>query len=255
METSGPRHQDLIKTQFTQAAEAFAERSSGRFDVLNVVDFSRMEPGQTVIEAGAGTANFISLFSEVAGLTAAFDLTSAMLLVARDKHPGVELVAADGMRLPLRSGSVDLATTAQALHHIFQPVEVLKELRRVVRPGGRVLVVDSVTTESIEEALAMNELDLLRDPSHAAFRSPSTMKVLVQAAGLSIVDEHLSVGQQRLSEWIWPGEFAEGTLDKVRRFIEQRGHETGMKFESDGEDWVFERRRLMLLCAKQGLFK
>ena len=240
----------MIKSQFTQAAEAFAERSSGRFDVLNVVDFSRIESGQTVIEVGAGTANFISLFAGVAGLIAAFDLTHAMLLVAREKHPGVELVAADGMRLPLRSGSVHLATTAQALHHIFQPVEILKELRRVVRPGGRVLVVDSVTTESIEEALAMNDLDLLRDPSHAAFRSPSTMRVLVQAAGLEIVDEHLSVGQQRLSEWMWPGEFAEGTIEKVRRFIEERGQETGMKFEPEGDDWVFERRRLMLLAER-----
>lgn len=248
METPGSRHQDLIKTQFTQAAEAFAERSSGRFDVLNVVEFSRVKRGQTVIEVGAGTANFISLFSEVAGLTAAFDLTHAMLLVARKKHPGVDLVVADGMRLPVRSGSVDLVTIAQALHHIHQPVEVLKELRRVVSPGGRVLVVDSVATESVEEAAAMNELDLIRDPSHASFRSPSTIRVLVQAAGLAIVDDHLSVEQQRLSQWMWPGEFAAGSIEKVRHFIEERGDETGMKFERDGDDWSFERRQLMLLC-------
>jgi SAM-dependent methyltransferase len=172
------------------------------------------------------------------------------LLVARKKHPGVQLVVADAFRLPIRSRSIDLVTTAQALHHIQRPVDVLKELRRVVAPGGRVLVVDSVATESIEEALAMNELDLIRDPSHAAFRSPSTMRMLVQSAGLTIVDEHLSVEEQRLSEWMWPGEFADNSIDKVRRFIEERGHETGMRFERAGDDWVFERRRLMLLCQR-----
>ena len=250
METPGHPHQELIKTQFAHAAEAFAERSSGRFDVLNVVDFSLVQPGQTVIEVGAGTANFISLFSEVAGIAVAFDLTYEMLLVARKKHPEVQLIVADGMRLPITSRSVDLVTTAQALHHIHQPVEVLKELRRVVAPAGRVLVVDSVATESLEEALAMNELDLIRDPSHAAFRSPSTMKMLVQTAGLTIVQEHLSVEQQKLSEWMWPGEFADTAIDKVRTFIEERGHETGMKFEPEGDDWVFERRRLMLLAER-----
>lgn len=250
MTTSDPQHQELIKNQFAHAAEVFAERSSGRFDVLNVVDFSQVQPGQSVIEVGGGTGNFVSLFSTVAGWTAAFDLTHEMLLVARKKYPQVAVVVADGMRLPVVSRSIDLVTTAQALHHIHQPVEVLKELRRVVTPGGRVLVVDSVATESIEEAIAMNELDLIRDPSHAAFRSPSTMRVLVQAAGLAIVDEHLSVGQQRLSEWMWPGEFAEDAILKVRDFIEERGHETGMRFERDGNDWVFERRRLMLLTER-----
>lgn len=154
------------------------------------------------------------------------------------------------MRLPLRSKSIDLATTAQALHHIWEPVDVLKELRRAVKPGGHVLVVDSVATERKEEAEAMNELDTLRDPSHAAFRSPSTMRVIVQAAGLEIVDEHLSVEEQTLSNWMWPGEFPAGTIEKVRDFIEARGHETGMKFEPKGDDWAFERRRLMLLCER-----
>ena len=209
-----------------------------------------MEPEQSVIEVGGGTGNFISRFEDVAGMAAIFDLTYEMLNVARQRFPGLVLVAAEGERLPVRSRSIDLAMTAQALHHIWRPVEVLKELRRVVSPGGRVLVLDSVATERKEEAEAMNELDTLRDPSHAAFRSPNTMKVIVRSAGLEMVDEHLSVEQQKLSDWMWPGEFAEGTIEKVRDFIEKRGHETGMKFERDGDDWAFERRRLMLLCER-----
>ena len=129
------------------------------------------------------------------------------------------IFAADGSRLPLASLSVDLVATAQALHHVWHPVDVLKECRRVCAEHGHVLVLDSVATERLEEAEMMNVLDRLRDPSHAAFRSPSTMKVIVQAAGLQIVDEHLSVGRQRLSEWMWPGEFPEERIDKVREFV------------------------------------
>ena len=247
---SGSEHKDVVREQFTRAAHAFAERSAGRFDVLNPVEFSRTQSGEVVIEVGGGTGNFISKFEELASVAVVFDLTLEMLGVARERFPGLALVAAEGERLPVRSRSVDLAMTAQALHHIWRPVEVLKELRRVVAPGGRVLVMDSVSTERKEEMEAMNELDTLRDPSHAAFRSPTTMKVIVRTAGLEIVDEHLSVSKQLLSEWMWPGEFADGTIEKVRGFIEERGHETGMKFERDGDDWIFERRRLMLLCER-----
>jgi len=247
---SDREHTKEVTEQFTRAAEAFSERSRGRFDVLDPVAFSRVEPGQSVIEVGGGSGNFISKFQSIAGLAAIFDLTPAMLGVARRTYPGLALVVADAERLPLASGSADLATTAQALHHMATPVEVVRELRRVTKRSGRVLVVDSVAPDRIEEARAMNELDLIRDPSHVAFRSPAAMKVIVQAAGLDIVDEHLSVEQQKLSQWMWPDEFPGERIEAVRNFIEERGAETGMKFERSGGDWVFERRRLMLLCER-----
>ena len=245
-----PLHREQIQTQFGHAADAFATRSKGRFDSLGVVAFSRLRAGQTVVEVGAGTGHFLSLFEEVAGLLVAVDLTQAMLERARRDHPELTLVVGDGMCLPLPSRSVDLVTTAQALHHIWHPVDVLKECRRVCKDDGRVLVLDSVTTERHEEAEMMNALDRLRDPTHAAFRSPSAMKVIVQTAGLQIVDEKLAVGRQKLSEWMWPGEFPVGRVEEVRSFIEQHGPSTGMEFERDGDDWSFTRRRLMLLARR-----
>jgi SAM-dependent methyltransferase len=250
LEPDAPSHSEAVQAQFTRAADVFAERSRGRFDKLDAVAFSRIRPGQTAVEVGAGTGHFISAFSELAGLTVAVDLTQRMLQRARRDHPELALIAADGSRLPLASRSVDLVATAQALHHIWNPVDVLKECRRVCSEDGHVLVLDSVATEHLEEAEMMNALDRLRDPSHAAFRSPSTMKVIVQAAGLEIVDEHLSVGRQRLSEWMWPGEFPEGRIEQVGEFIAKHGGETGMEFEREGDDWSFTRRRLMLLARR-----
>ena len=120
----------------------------------------------------------------------------------------------------------------------------------MARAEGHVLVLDSVTTERHEESEMMNLLDRIRDPSHAAFRSPSAMRLIVQAAGLEIVDEHLSEERSALSRWMWPGEFEEGRIAEVRAFIEKHGAETGMDFERDGDDWTFTRRRLMLLARR-----
>ena len=248
----GDAHQEVVRKQFGRAAETFAERTRGRFDALGVVEFSRVPEGATVAEVGAGGGNFLGLFAERAGRLIAVDLTEAMLAQARSRFPQMNLVAGDGTFLPIRSRAIDLVTTAQALHHVWRPVELLKEMRRVVAPGGRVLIVDSVASERYEEMKRMNELDRIRDPSHAAFRSPSAMRVIVRAAGLRIVDERIREEEQTLSNWMWPGEFEEARIARVRDFIERWGHETGLGFERRGEDWAFTRRRLMILAEREG---
>lgn len=242
-------HQEAIRSEFERAAATFAERTKGRFDDMQVVDFARVQPGQSVAEIGAGTGNFLSLFDGVAAALVAVDITPGMLTQARARFPEMLTVLGDGTRLPLRKRSIDLVASAQALHHVPEPVPFLKEMRRVCKPEGRVLVVDQIAREHAEEALAMNELDLLRDPSHAVSRPPSAFRIIVQAAGLRIEDERIWEGTNTLKNWMWPGEFPEERIQAVREFIETRGHETGMEWRREGDDWVFTRRRIMLLAS------
>ena len=242
-------HRASLRSEFERAAAAFAERTVGRFDQLAVVAFSRLREGGTVLEVGAGTGNFLALFEDVAALLLAVDVTPGMLEQARRRHPGLQLVLADGARLPLKDGSVDLAASAQALHHMPDPLPVLRELGRVSKGRGRVLVVDQVATEVPEEAAAMHELEVLRDPSHAATRPPSELRRLLAAAGLRLLDERLAEQEQRLSGWMWPAEFPPERIDAVRELIARRGGETGLGFrELGGGDYAFTRRRVMLLA-------
>jgi ubiquinone/menaquinone biosynthesis C-methylase UbiE len=237
--------------EFTRAAPGFAERTKGRFDELDAAGFSRVSSGDLVVEVGAGTGHFLSLFENIASALIAVDLTPAMLEQARRDHPGIAaVVVGDGAHLPLRSSSVALVASAQMLHHVGEPLLILNEMRRVVVPGGKVLIVDQTAPEKFEQAVAMTELETVRDPTHAASRPPSVFRVLVQAAGLEVVDERIVDARTRFSNWMWPGEFPEPRIEQVRRFIETRGQETGMEFESDGDDYTFTRRRIMLLATK-----
>ena len=237
-----------IQDEFTRAADAFARRTKDRFDSLGVGKFVLLRPGATVVEVGAGTGNFLSIFDGVAGTQIAVDVTAAMLIRARSDYPHVAPVVADGGRLPLADGSVDLVACAQMLHHVREPLPVIKEMRRVAGPDGRVLIVDSVATESYEQATFRTALETVRDPTHAASRPPSTLRILVQAAGMAIERERIVEDEQRLSTWMWPGEFPQERIDRVRDFIERYGKETGMGFWQDADDWVFTRRRMMILA-------
>jgi ubiquinone/menaquinone biosynthesis C-methylase UbiE len=243
-------HKRAVQAEFERAAQTFGRRTAGRFDALGVPAFSRVEPSSVVAEVGAGTGNFLKLFAGVASRLIAIDLTHAMLARARVDTPSIELLVADGARLPLASGSVDLVASAQAFHHIHDPLRALNEMARVMAPEGRLLIVDQTAPESFEQAAAMNDLEIIRDPSHAASRPPSAFRILVGASGLDIVDEKLVEVTDRLSGWMWADEFPGERIEAVRDFIERRGDATGMDWRQVNDDWVFTRHRIMLLAER-----
>lgn len=122
--------------EFERAAPTFSERTQGRFDVMDVVVFSRVRAGDSVVEVGAGTGSFLALFEPVGGTLTAVDVVAAMLIRARARHPAMRLVVGDGRRLPLGSSSADLVASAEVLHHVQEPVPFAAEMRRVAGMAG-----------------------------------------------------------------------------------------------------------------------
>lgn len=101
-----------------------------------------LQPGDAVLDAGCGTGRALSALRDAvgpAGAVIGVDLTPAMLEASvragRDRA-GV-LLLADVARLPLRSGSLDAVFAAGLIAHLPEPAENLRELARVVRPGGQ----------------------------------------------------------------------------------------------------------------------
>lgn len=99
-------------------------------------------PGDAVLDAGCGTARALPALRAAVGahgLVLGADLTPAMLDAAvragRSAHGA--LVLADVARLPLRDGVLDAVFAAGLISHLARPEEDLRELARVVRPGGR----------------------------------------------------------------------------------------------------------------------
>ncbi|AZM51560.1 SAM-dependent methyltransferase [Streptomyces sp. WAC 01529] len=100
-----------------------------------------LRPGSRVLDAGCGTGRALPALRDAvgpSGVVLGADLTPAMLEVAR--HAGRDrdgqLLLADVARLPVLSGSLDAVFGAGLISHLPDPAENLRELRRVVRPGG-----------------------------------------------------------------------------------------------------------------------
>ncbi|MFF0461409.1 class I SAM-dependent methyltransferase [Streptomyces mexicanus] len=100
-----------------------------------------LRPGDRVLDAGCGTGRALPALRAAvgaAGVVVGVDLTPAMLQAAvragRDRDG--RLLLADVAALPLRPESLDAVFAAGLIAHLPRPAENLRELRRVVRPGG-----------------------------------------------------------------------------------------------------------------------
>ncbi len=104
----------------------------------------------TVLDVGTGTGYLAGMMAPLVGKVIGVDCTPAMLARAGEKmaHAGYQHVfLREGMaeHLPLATGSVDVAMCHMLMHHVVSPRTALAELRRVVRPGGYMLIIDAHT--------------------------------------------------------------------------------------------------------------
>jgi demethylmenaquinone methyltransferase/2-methoxy-6-polyprenyl-1,4-benzoquinol methylase len=130
-----------------------------RYDLLNsllsqgqdrrwrrrAAQLTRAQPGDTVLDVCTGTGALAALLRHRVGVTGevvAIDLTEAMLEVARVRVAQVRFVVGDACALPFPDRSFDAATMAFGLRNIDDHQKALDELGRVLRPGGRAVILE-----------------------------------------------------------------------------------------------------------------
>lgn len=100
-----------------------------------------------VADLGCGTGNAAELLAPLVKRVLAVDQSGPMLAAAKRRLEGlknIEFVEGELSHLPLKNACADAAVCLLVLHHVEKPAVALAEMRRIVRPGGMILVVDMV---------------------------------------------------------------------------------------------------------------
>ena len=108
----------------------------------SVLELAGLRGDETVVDIGCGNGVYLAELAHRghAGPVLGVDFSVGMLAAARGRAPKASLVAGDAAALPLRDDAGDLTLAMHMLYHLPDPAAAVRELRRVTRPGGQVVV-------------------------------------------------------------------------------------------------------------------
>jgi len=182
-------HNEKIVEQFTRWAKPFAALPvhSEADGMARTLAAANIAPGMKVLDVACGPGIVACAIALQGGHVTGVDLTPAMLAQARERQRTLNLTnvawqVADATQLPFRDGCFDVVLTRYSFHHMPEPLAALREMKRVCRRGGRVVVIDA--TPSAETQAAYDVMEILRDPSHVSALTPGQLRALGREVGL-----------------------------------------------------------------------
>ena len=143
--------QEKVRRMFASIAHAYdmnnRVHSFGRDQAWRrtTVRRSDLKPTDRVLDVACGTGDLSLLYAQAgAASVIGLDYTAEMLDIARERkaHPKVEYVQGDAQSLPYEDGSFDVLSIAFGLRNVGDPHTALAEFRRVLAPGGRVMILE-----------------------------------------------------------------------------------------------------------------
>jgi ubiquinone/menaquinone biosynthesis C-methylase UbiE len=182
-------HNASILDQFTRQAIPFNTAPSIKDQIaLNfLIEASGAGPADTLLDVACGGGLVVCAFAKVVEHATGIDITPAMIDRCRQlaREQGLTNVTwhlGDVLPLPFPDASFSIITSRFAFHHFLDPFAVLGEMKRVCKPGGKVVVADS--SPAADKADAFNVMEKLRDPSHTRAMPLHELKRLFTRHGL-----------------------------------------------------------------------
>lgn len=201
-----------VRAQFGPSAAAYVT-SPGHAagpDLEQLLAWGRKRGAARVLDIATGGGHTALAFSRFTRSVAAVDLTLPMLRAAReftaaqaagpDARP-IHFLAADVEALPFRSGTFGTVTCRIAAHHFPALLPVMREVARVLRPGGSFLVQDILGHDDEEAAAFITEVERRRDPSHVRAFRQLEWTAFLRAAGLTVMDEAVMSRRRSWDDW------------------------------------------------------
>jgi SAM-dependent methyltransferase len=182
---------DSIQRQFTAAASAYVVSPvhKGGPDLDALLALAGDVSGARALDVGTGVGATALALAARGARVAALDLTPAMLEKVREQAAergidGIETQLGDAAALPFPDAHFDLVACRVCAHHFGRPREAVSEMARVLRPGGQLLLIDSISPEDPAQDTFLNAVELLRDPSHVRNHRISEWLAWLGQAGL-----------------------------------------------------------------------
>jgi len=256
------KHKDKVEKQFTRTAEAFAEfavRDSAEV-TAEKVQFAKPQPDAVVLDVACGPGAFVLALAPKVQFACGIDLTAEMLRRARAFQVEKEVANASFSRgeadqLSYPDASFDLVSCQMALHHMPKPELALREMVRVMKPEGRLLLIDTLGPESDSKFDLHNQIEIVRDPSHTLSLRLTTFLSLLDKLKLEMVSQAIKRRRRSFNHWMLRAGLAPGDrrYQEARKLLEEsvQGDRAGFSPQVEQDDIQIVHNEGMFLLARR----
>lgn len=196
-----------VREQYGSVGDAYV-RSVGHAtgsDLERMVELVKPRPTDVLLDIATGGGHVARVFAPLVASVVASDLTPEILAHAETYLTGLGLTnvryeIVDAEAIPHDDGTFDLVTCRIAPHHFPNPGAFVSEVARVLKPGGRFVLVDSTVPEG-DAGTFFNRFEKLRDPSHVASLTVSGWRDLILEQGLTLAVAESFTKQHDFEDW------------------------------------------------------
>jgi ubiquinone/menaquinone biosynthesis C-methylase UbiE len=198
---------DRVRAQYNSVGDAYVKsvgHATGS-DLQRMVELAAPQPTERLLDIATGGGHVARVFAPHVAEVVASDLTPGIIEHAGTYLAGlglanVTMALADAEQIPFEDGSFDIVTCRIAPHHFPDPAAFVQEAARVLRRGGRFVLVDSTVPEG-ETGAFFNRFEKLRDPSHVESLTIGAWTGLIAAAGLVLQAAETFTKTHDFADW------------------------------------------------------
>jgi len=160
-------------------------------DLAWLVELAALTGTERVLDVATGGGHAAFALAPHAAEVVALDLTPPMLEVAQKeaearKLRNIRFLEGDAQALPCEDSCFDVVICRQAAHHFPNVCQCVSEWARVLKSGGMLLLIDSISPEEQDADAFLEEVEILRDPSHVRNQRISQWTLFLNGAGFAV---------------------------------------------------------------------
>ena len=216
-----------VRAQFGKTAAAYvasATHASGE-DLERLIALAAPRATDVALDLGCGVGHTLRRIAPLVTFAVGADATFEMMQAGRTgvvSAPNAAFAQSDATALPFGDGTLDLATCRLAAHHFTDAAAAFREVTRVLRRGGRFVLVDNYAPDDPTLDTFINELETLRDASHVRNHTARGWAALLEGAGLRTGDgSSLMTTKLTTEDWLARSQTPPDRAAEVRRRLRE----------------------------------
>ncbi|MCR0997585.1 class I SAM-dependent methyltransferase [Serratia rubidaea] len=254
---SNNNHHDVVDRQFGAQANAYltsAVHAQGN-DLQRLGQLLAAYPQARVLDLGCGAGHASFTAAAQVAQVVAYDLSAQMLAVVAQaaQARGLDNIQTQqGMAetLPFADGEFDLVISRYSAHHWHDVGQALCEVKRVLKPGGRAIMMDVVSPGHPLLDIYLQTVEALRDTSHVRNYAPGEWTGMLTAAGLLVEEVTADRLPLEFGSWVARMRTPETLVAAIREFQRSMSEEVVRHFAIQ-PDGTFTSD-IMMLVARRG---